>query len=97
MNIIEWTVWGIAVLILICQVALFSHRDPGVGRLSMRLAFLISIGLIVTLVTKCSKLHLLWWIPVAYNLNVFFFAAVVNREFAKFVEQMNKEEKYKKS
>ena len=93
MNIIEWIAWGFAFMILICQCALFSHRDPGVGRLSKRFAFLISIGLIFTLVTRYSKLHMIWWVPLAYNLNVFFFAASVNRGIAKFVDQMNKEKK----
>jgi hypothetical protein len=88
MNIIGWIVWGIALLILIVQVALFFHHDPGVGRLAKRWAFLIALGLAITALTDFSKLHLLWWVPFSLFLNLFFLTAGVNRKVAKFTERL---------
>lgn len=91
MIIIGWVVWGVALVILIVQVALFYHRDPGVARLAKRFAFLIIIGLAITVFINLSKLHLLWWLPVCYIFNMLFFGAALrvaaNRAIGKQLEQ----------
>ena len=91
MNIIEWFVWGIAVLILIAYVPLYFHRDPLIGRLFKGFAVLIAIGLVVTIFTKFSKLHLLWWVPVSFILKDFIFYANLKHGFNRFVKKMDRE------
>ena len=47
MHILSWVIWAIAMVILLIQIPLFFHRDPGVGRLAKRFGFLIAVGLVV--------------------------------------------------
>jgi len=91
MNIIEWFIWGIGVLILIAYVPLYFHRDPLIGRLFKGFAFLIAIGLVVTLFTQHLKLHLLWWIPVSFVLKDFIFRANFKHKYNRFVKKMDRE------
>ena len=91
MYFIRWFVWGVALAIFIAQLVFIFHRDPGLRRLAKRFAFLIAIGLAVTALTNISKLHLLWWVPLVFFINLVFFAADINRETAKFAERIMKE------
>ncbi len=91
MNIIEWFVWGIAVLILIAYVPLYFHRDPLIGRLFKGFAALITIGLVVTIFTNHSKLHLLWWVPVSFFLKDFIFYTNLKLGFNRFVKKKDRE------
>ncbi|MHC4546615.1 MAG: hypothetical protein ACYTDW_12910 [Planctomycetota bacterium] len=91
MPAIRWFVWGVALAIFIAQLVFIFHRDRGLRRLAMRFAFLIAIGLAFTAFTNFSKLHLLWWVPLAFFLNIFFFAADINRKTAKFAERIQSE------
>jgi len=93
MHILSWVIWAIAMVILLIQIPLFFHRDPGVGRLAKRFGFLIAVGLVVTLFTSLSKFHLIWWVPVAYACNLLTFSAGVNRNAAKFITNLKKEQK----
>ena len=87
MNIIGWVVWGIALLIFFVQVALFFSHDPGVGRLAKRTAFLIALGLVVTVLTNFSKLHLLWWVLLSFFFNLFFFRVSVKRKVSDLADR----------
>jgi len=91
MNFISWFVWGVALAIFIAQLVFIFHRDPPLRRLAMRFAFLIAIGLAVTAFTNISKLHLLWWVPLVFFINLVFLAADINRKTAKFTERLMKE------
>ena len=91
MYFIRWFVWGVALAIFIAQLVFIFHSDPGSRRLAKRFAFLIAIGLAVTALTNISKLHLLWWVPLGFFINLVFFAADINRETAKFAERIMKE------
>ena len=84
MYILSWIIWAIAMITLLIQIPLFFHRDAGVSRLAKRFAFLIAVGLTITLFTNLSKFHLIWWVPVVYTCNLFTFAAGINRNAAKF-------------
>jgi hypothetical protein len=84
-------VWGAALAIFISQLVFIFHRDPGFRRLAMRFAFLIAIGLAVTALTNISKFHLLWWVPLAFFINLVFLAADINRKTAKYAERIMKE------
>lgn len=88
MNILGWIVWSFALLICIAHILLSFHSDPGVGRLARRFAVLVAIGLVVTAFTTISKLHLLWWVPTAFVLNMFIFATITRTRVGKTVKQM---------
>jgi len=70
MAIIEWVIWAIACvfLLLFFLAALFQH-DPVIRSYHMRNCLLLVPGLLVTVITPISKLHLLWWVPVTFFLN----------------------------
>lgn len=91
MYFISWFVWGVALAIFIAQLVFIFHRDPGLRRLAKMFAFLIAIGLAVTAFTNLSKLHLLWWVPLGFFINLFFLAADINRKTAKFAERIQSE------
>lgn len=91
MHFIRWFVWGVALAIFIAQLVFIFHRDPGLRRLAKRFAFLIAIGLAVTALTNISKLHLLWWVPLGFVINLFFLAADINREAYKFAQRIQSE------
>ena len=91
MYLIRWFVWGTALAIFIAQLVFIFHRDPGLRRLAKRFAFLIAIGLAVTALTNISKLHLLWWVPLGFCINLVFLAAGINRKTAKFAKRLQNE------
>ena len=93
MYFIRWCVWGAALAIFISQLVFIFHRDPGKRRLAMKFAFLIAIGLAVTVFTNISKLHLLWWVPLALFINLVFLVADINRKTAEFAERLMNENK----
>ena len=93
MSFIRWVVWGTALAIFISQFIFIFRRDPAKRRLAMRFAFLIAIGLAVTVFTNISKLHLLWWVPLALFINLVFLVADINRKTAEFAERLIKENK----
>jgi len=69
--IIEWVIWAIAcVFLLSFLLAALSQRDPGMRSHHMRYCLLLVPGLLITAITPVSKLHLLWWVPVAFFLNM---------------------------
>jgi len=90
-NILEWIIWGVALIIFIIHIFLFFHSDPGVSRLAKRYSFLIAIGLIVTAFTKFSKFHLIWWAPVAYVFNLLTLSAGVRRGAKKFIKDLKED------
>lgn len=73
MNIIEWIIWVIGVLVLLFFVPFYFHPRPLFGHLFKIFAFLIVLGLILTAFTQLSKLHLLWWIPLSFILTILIF------------------------
>jgi hypothetical protein len=91
MNILEWVVWIIAAFVFIIHIFLFFNSDPGVSRLAKRFSLLIAIGLAITVFTKLSKFHLIWWLPLAYFINLVTFSAGVHRDAHKFIENLKKE------
>ena len=93
MSFIRWVVWGTALAIFISQFIFIFRRDPAKRRLAMKFAFLIAIGLAVTFFTNISKLHLLWWVPLAWFINLVFLVADINRKTAEFAERLIKENK----
>jgi len=71
MAIFEWVVWAIACAILMSFfLAALSQRDPGLRNHHMRHCLLLGTGLLITVITPMSKLHLLWWVPVTFFLNM---------------------------
>ena len=71
MAIAEWIIWGIACIVLLSFIgAAITTRDSGLRRHHTQHCFLITIGLLVTLITPMSKLHLLWWVPVTFFINM---------------------------
>lgn len=73
LTIAGWIVWGIG--LLYCIVFLLNrHQDGGVVMLSRRYAWLLGIGLLVTVFADVSKLHLLWWAALAFPLNLMLFS-----------------------
>ena len=91
MYFIRWFVWGVALAIFIAQLIFIFHRDRALRRLAKRFAFLIAIGLAATAFTNLSKLHLLWWVPLAFFINFVFLAADINRQAYKFAERIQSE------
>lgn len=71
MAIVEWVIWGIACVFLVSffLAALF-QRDPGIRSHHMRHCLLLAPGLVLTVVTPISKLHLIWWVPATFFLNM---------------------------
>jgi hypothetical protein len=71
MAIAEWVIWAIACvfLLLFFLAALYQH-DPVIRSYHIRYCLLLVPGLLVTVITPISKLHLLWWVPVAFFLNM---------------------------
>jgi hypothetical protein len=91
MNIIEWIVWGIGVLVLIIFIPMYFHREPLIGRMFKIFATLIIIGLVITLFTQLSKFHLLWWIPLSFILKDQIFHADLHWRFKRFANRMDRE------
>jgi len=91
MNIIEWVVWAIGVLILIVYIPMYFHPDRLIGLLFRIFAILITIGLVVTLFTQHSKLHLLWWIPISFVLKDFIFRTNFKHKYNRFIKKMDRE------
>ena len=95
MNILGWVVWAVAMSMFIAHIFLFFYSDPGVTRLAKRFSFLIAIGLAITAFTKLSKFHLIWWVPVAYLLNLWAFSVGVQRGAKKFLKSSRKKKRSK--
>lgn len=91
MTVVGWIVWSLVLILCIAQILLSFHRDRGVGTLAGRFAALLAIGLIGTLFTGFSKLHLLWWVPLAHFLNMFVYTAVFRSRVDKAVKQILEE------
>jgi hypothetical protein len=91
MNIIGWLVWGLACLILVTQLPSAFHSDGGIARLARRFCLFIIVGLAVTAFLDVSKLHLLWWIPVTYFLNLALFSWSMNRKVGALLDSITSE------
>ena len=87
MNIIEWIVWGIGVLALIMFIPMCLHRETLIGRMFKIFATLIIIGLVITILTQLSKLHLLWWIPLSFILKDLIFHADLQWRFNRVLKK----------
>ena len=71
MAIFEWVVWAIACVILLSfSLAALSQHDSGLRNHHIRHCLLLVPGLLITVITPISKLHLLWWVPVTFFLNI---------------------------
>jgi len=71
MAIIEWIVWALACVVLLSfLLAALVQRDSGLRSHHMRHCLLLIAGLVITVITGVSKLHLLWWVPVTFFLNM---------------------------
>ena len=92
MNIIEWIVWGIAVLVLLIFVPMYFHTRPLLGRQFKIFAFLMVIGLVLTISTQLSKLHLLWWIPLSFILKDLIFYADLQWRFNRLSKEWTERE-----
>lgn len=82
-EIAEWVVWGIAMLLGFAFL-MNRHKDGGVALLSRRYAILVLAGALITFVTDISKFHLLWWMPIAYFLNMYLFTIIVQLKMKSF-------------
>jgi hypothetical protein len=84
MVILGWIVWC-----LVAVVALFlmsGSSYPGVGYIMRIQGFVLVIGLVVTLLTPVSKLHLLWVVPLAFVAPKF----VVQNRANRIVDESNR-------
>jgi len=71
MEIAEWIVWAIACIVLLSFfLAALAQRDSGIRSHHMRHCLLLAPGILITIITPISKLHLLWWVPVTFFLNL---------------------------
>jgi len=82
-EIAEWVIWGFA-LLLSFVFLMNRHKDRGVMLLSRRYATLILVGALFTFVTDISKLHLLWWMPIAYFLNMYLLTIIFQHKMKSF-------------
>ena len=73
MQILYWIVWGITIVIAALQIPLMREEGKGVRILAIRFFVLLLIGTFTTLLPSVSKLNLLWWIPLCYLINIYFF------------------------
>ncbi len=85
-----WIVWSIGLLYCIVFL-LVRHQDGGVVMLQRRYAFLLGIGLLVTLFADVSKLHLLWWAALAFPLNLLLFSFTTRMKMRGFAAQLKEE------
>lgn len=86
-----WIVWSIS-LVVSLVFALAQPRDIAVRSLLRRFSFLIAIGLTATLLLNISKLHLLWWIPVCYPLNLLLFGVLFQTRISRKVGSIERNE-----
>jgi len=93
MNIIEWIIWGIGVLVLIMFIPMCLHREPLIGRMFKIFAALIVVGLVITILTQISKLHLLWWIPLSFILKDLIFHADLQWRYRGLLKESREREK----
>lgn len=57
---------------LLVAFGLFQSKKTIHKKLAIRIASLLLVGLLLTLLTNLSKLHLLWWIPISFFVPIFF-------------------------
>ncbi len=91
MGITGWIVWSIGCVVLLASLgSAFSCRDPFARRLAARYAVLVCLGLVVTTVLGVSRLHLIWWIPVAFPLNLVAAQISIDYKSRRWLEQQGK-------
>jgi hypothetical protein len=73
MAVVGWITWCMACIIALAQLPLMKEDAKGVRILAVRFFVLLLTGIIITLLTSISKLHLLWWVPLSYLMNVYLF------------------------
>lgn len=77
MVIFEWLIWAITCATLLSFIlAALSAFDPELRGYLWRQCLLLSVGLVITNLTPISKLHLLWWIPITFILNIILFMII---------------------
>ena len=87
--VLGWLAWAVAFFVLLVQAGCsLSTKDPGVRMMAGRYSFVLLIGMAVTIFTSFSKLHLLWWMPVAYFLNYQFLSFTVDRKMDRTMEKI---------
>ena len=76
MNGVAWVIWGVGVGVFLYAIILFVRAIP-TGALSRQYgrtlaAFSICTAAVLTgtLLTKYSKLHLVWMLPVAFGISL---------------------------
>ena len=90
MLVLGWIVWGIGCLILLVNfIIALSSRDPFARGMAARYSFLVGAGLVATSVFGLSKLHIAWWLPVAFVLNMVFASAYVNYKADQYVRSLS--------
>jgi len=66
-----WVIWAITCVILVSFIlATLSTRNSGPHNNHLRYCLLLVLGLIITILMPISKLHLLWWVPVTFFVNL---------------------------
>jgi len=73
MAVVGWITWCIACIIALAQIPLMREDAKGVRILAIRFLVLLLTGISITLLTSISKLHLVWWTPLSYLMNVYSF------------------------
>lgn len=94
MVFIEWVIWAVTCVTLLSFIlAALSAFDPELRSYLWRQCLLLSFGLIITSLTTISKLHLLWWVPSTFILNIILFMIITSfrlgvnmRNFEKQIE-----------
>ena len=97
MVIFEWVIWAITCVIFLSFIlAALSAFDPELRSYLWRQCLLLSLGLVMTNLMAISKLHLLWWVPITFILNIMLFMVIAyfrlliamrNFEKIKYTEQ----------
>lgn len=90
MVIIGWVVWCLACIVFLrfCIDAL--DRRPVVRMASRMICALLAAGLVLTVVCELSKLHLLWFVPIAFFMcRAIAGAAVSERVEKQCLDQLN--------
>lgn len=87
-GILGWVVWGLSCLVMLANIGVsLSSRDASARWLAGRYAFLVGLGLTITAAPEISKLHLLWWLPAAFAINMVAAGASVERATRRWFKQ----------
>lgn len=92
MAIFGWVIWAIACVVLFSFIlAALSTHDTGLRRHHYQHCLLLTIGLIITILIPISKLHLLWWVPITFALNMLLSSTIISLRLKRGMRNFEKQ------